>query len=109
MTEPMKPCPFCESKDVHVLEDSMSEAWRYMGSCRNCGCRTVKFSERASAIKRWNMRGDDWKKPDRKEVCAEQAGYEITQKIRSMQHGGPFTSKDVAIRAIELYLEGFGK
>jgi hypothetical protein len=48
--------------------------------------------------------------PDRKLLCAEQAMYELQTRAAHRIDGSPVTTaKDVAVRAIELYEEGFGK
>jgi hypothetical protein len=48
--------------------------------------------------------------PDRKLLCAEQAMYELQTRAAHRIDGSPVTTaKDVAVRAIELWEEGFGK
>jgi hypothetical protein len=47
---------------------------------------------------------------DRKLLCAEQAMYELQTRAAHRIDGSPVTTaKDVAVRAIELWEEGFGK
>jgi hypothetical protein len=47
---------------------------------------------------------------DRKVLCAEQAMYELQTRAAHRIDGSPVTTaKDVAVRAIELWEEGFGE
>jgi hypothetical protein len=47
---------------------------------------------------------------DRKLLCADQAMYEVQNSAaRNVKGHQIYTAKDVAIRAIELWIEGFGK
>jgi len=47
---------------------------------------------------------------DRKLLCAEQAMYELQTRAAHRIDSSPVTTaKDVAVRAIELWEEGFGK
>jgi len=47
---------------------------------------------------------------DRKVLCAEQAMYELQTRAAHRIDGSPVTTaKDVAVRAIKLWIEGYGE
>jgi Lar family restriction alleviation protein len=61
MSEELKPCPFCGSKDI-VLE-SFGEL-RHTACCSTCECNTGYMQDDCEAIESWNTRSleDDLRK-----------------------------------------------
>lgn len=62
MSESLKPCPFCGSKDVAVYDnkDAAIGWWLSYGMlCLNCGARTELFDTTKAAVRAWNRRAND--------------------------------------------------
>ncbi len=52
MNEKLKPCPFCGSKEIVVIENGGT----YDVHCRNCGCGSPYRYKKEDVIKAWNRR-----------------------------------------------------
>lgn len=59
MSEKLKPCPFCGSNDVEIVEsfDGLCVL------CGNCEATSNDFGKIEDAIKAWNRRATDEKSP----------------------------------------------
>lgn len=54
MSEQLKPCPFCGSKDTEVL-DAVGEYW---ARCRQCHANTAMGATVVEAVATWNRRAE---------------------------------------------------
>ena len=68
MSEKLKPCPFCGSKELIGRSPCMDSSWRFEIHCERCGSIVSfhKKDEKKKAIKAWNRRdgkgkNDDWR------------------------------------------------
>ena len=52
--EEMKKCPFCDSKDINIVECVLFNCF-YVG-CNDCSTETGTYMYRAEAIEAWNTR-----------------------------------------------------
>lgn len=60
MAEKIKPCPFCGSKDIEILEWTFKNdinTWQV--ECQECGVSGSMYSIKAEAVEEWNRRADD--------------------------------------------------
>ena len=55
MTEPLKPCPFCGSKAVGMVDDNYSNYWV---QCTNCFAQSDAFFTKPDAVRAWNARAE---------------------------------------------------
>ena len=55
MTEPLKPCPFCGSKAVGMVDDNYSNYWV---QCTNCFAQSDAFFTKPDAADAWNARAE---------------------------------------------------
>jgi len=56
MSEDLKPCPFCGSKDDMLINDEDYEVFVF---CWSCEARGPNKSTKTDAIKAWNRRAGD--------------------------------------------------
>ena len=63
MTNDLKPCPFCGSKDVGVYEDIYGNYANILKCvlCRTCNCRTSARRNENEVVEAWNRRAEDEK------------------------------------------------
>jgi Lar family restriction alleviation protein len=56
----LKPCPFCGSKEVGVVETAYGNYANifYFAHCSDCGARTKSFRDGDDAEEAWNRRAD---------------------------------------------------
>lgn len=55
----LKPCPFCGSKGVEILEDENKYLYyRYMAQCQKCGANAKLSRTKEEARKAWNRRNN---------------------------------------------------
>ena len=57
----LKPCPFCDSRDVGVgfkLPEFGKELTHFV-VCNTCGSRTANFRRKDNAVTIWNGRAED--------------------------------------------------
>lgn len=59
MSKALKPCPFCGSKDVKLLNPDGSRIYQML--CCGCFCRTDEFDTKEDAFKTWNTRASEVK------------------------------------------------
>jgi Lar family restriction alleviation protein len=59
MVSELKPCPFCGSLNVHVLEEYHFANVFKPVVCRTCGCRTESVRDEQKAIEAWNRRAEE--------------------------------------------------
>lgn len=53
--ETLKPCPFCDNKNIKVLIDNKPKKLTYKVTC-SCGCSGATYFNRKDTIKSWNSR-----------------------------------------------------
>ena len=53
LTEELKPCPFCGSKDVSTM---IMPGSNWVVACYSCGCRTSEYYDCREAESVWNRR-----------------------------------------------------
>lgn len=77
MSEELKPCPFCGSKDLkHYFTSATGGNKRGVIVCKNCGCRLEYYSDYVHSIA--DAYCGDWKAAD--EYAKEDARIEIANK-----------------------------
>ena len=57
MSEKLKPCPFCESENVHAYTYKDAVYRQYAVKCKKCGARIMAQSTEL-AIEKWNRRAE---------------------------------------------------
>lgn len=58
MSKELKPCPFCGSRDVRVMQ--LSTMFRFFCACNSCHATTGEYVFKEEAIKAWNRRPSPW-------------------------------------------------
>ena len=59
MNDGLKECPFCGSKDIHIIDRidcSNGLNNYYHARCKSCGVMTEEYRSRFDAIIAWNRR-----------------------------------------------------
>lgn len=56
----LKPCPFCGSISVDIMEHITRQGWPtiYSVECRGCDCSTDAYDSREKAVNAWNIRAN---------------------------------------------------
>lgn len=57
MSEELKPCPFCDSKNVKLCNYLESSFW---GDCFHCGAQGSRRANGGVAVSVWNTRPSPW-------------------------------------------------
>ena len=56
MTDKLKPCPFCASRDIHLYNNTKRGLDLWFIVCFGCEVETAEYMSKEAVINAWNRR-----------------------------------------------------
>lgn len=59
MIDKLKPCPFCGSSNIKLVDSPLGIIGAYYCVCNRCNINTAVYTSKEKAIKAWNRRAEN--------------------------------------------------